>query len=65
MSAPADRLIGDVAAESIERDAATVLAQPLNFDPVTQQLALATMALIRDRSARQELSVIDRQEKAA
>jgi hypothetical protein len=58
MSAPADRLIGDVAAEGIERDAAAVLGQHLNFDPVTQQLALATMALIRDRSARQELAVI-------
>jgi hypothetical protein len=65
MSTPGDRLIADVAAESFGPDAAAVLAQHLNFDPVTQQLALATMALIRDRNARQELSVIDRHEKSA
>jgi hypothetical protein len=60
MSAPMDRLIGDGLVARFEHDALAVLSEQVHY-PLTQQLALATLALIRDRSARQELSVIERQ----
>ena len=65
MSAPVDRLIGDGMVERFEREALEVLSHKVHSDPVAQEMAFATLALIRDRSARQELSIIERQEKAA
>lgn len=54
MSAPADRLIGDLAAERFHVAAAAVLAGP-ETSPALQDLACAVVLLCRDREARQEL----------
>ena len=65
MSTPIDRLIGDEEAERLERFTLDVLTHERGLDSAAERLALATLTLIRDRSARQELSVINRLEYAA
>ncbi len=62
MSAPENRLIGDGEVERLRLDAVAVLIQHQHFDPVVQQLAIGTLALIRDRAARQELASLSRRE---
>ena len=58
MSAPEDRLVTDGAADRFRREAVAVLASHPHVDPLVRELAMATLALDRDRSARQELAVI-------
>ena len=58
MSAPADRLLSDRAAERVEREARAALACAPLLPAVTQTLAIAVVALIEDRKARQELAVL-------
>jgi hypothetical protein len=56
VSAPADRLIGDAAAELFETEALSIMeAAPLLSGPI-HSLALAIIALARDRQARIELA---------
>jgi hypothetical protein len=56
MSAPQDRLIGDVAAQRFEIEALAVIeAAPLLAGPA-HSLALAVVALARDRQARIEIT---------
>lgn len=56
MSSPVDRLVGDDAAERFEIEALAVMeAAPLISGP-THSLALAVVALARDRQARIELA---------
>ena len=60
LSATADRLIGDAAAQRFEIEALSVLeAAPLLSGPV-HTLALAVVALARDRSARLEIAAVER-----
>ena len=54
----ADRLLSDVAAEHIEIQArATLSCSPL-LPSVTEGLAIAVVALVEDRRARQEIAAI-------
>jgi hypothetical protein len=62
MSAPEDRLIGDEELERLQRDAEDVFTK--HSEPVARQLALGALALIRDRTARQELTAIRGRESA-
>jgi hypothetical protein len=56
VSAPMDRLIGDDAAERFEMEALAIMeAAPLISGP-THSLALAVVALARDRQARIEIA---------
>lgn len=59
MSAPEDRLIGDAAAERFELEALAVTSAPLTF-PAMESLAVAVLALVRDRAARIELTASER-----
>jgi hypothetical protein len=56
MSAPEDRLISDGAAERFQHEAVASLTGDLDADPKVRELAIATLALTRVRSARQELA---------
>ena len=56
MSAPKDRLIGDAAAERFEIEALAVMEAPPLISGAAPSLAIAVVALARDRQARIELS---------
>jgi hypothetical protein len=60
MSAPEDRLISDVAAERFQHEAVEILTSNPYADPRVRELAMATLALTRDRNARQELATLCR-----
>jgi len=64
MSAPEDRLISDGAAERFQHEAVAILTGDLDADPKVRELAIATLALTRDRSARQELAFWGSRQKA-
>ena len=59
MSAPSDRLIGEDAAERFQAEAAAVLTAPL-ISSMTESLAIAVLALTRDRQARIEFEATSR-----
>lgn len=52
MSAPEDRLISDVAAERFKNEAVEILTSNPYADLKVRELAMATLALTRDRDAR-------------
>ena len=62
MSAPSDRLLGDDAAQRFELEALALLSAVPLLMPVVERLALAVVALTRDRQARLELATICREE---
>jgi hypothetical protein len=58
MSAPEDRLVDDQKIESLQSCALAVLNRREQFSSMTLYLALGTLALTRDRQAREELAAI-------
>ncbi len=65
MSAPEDRLVGECEAEQLQRDAVAILSVHPHLNPAAHRLSLAVLALIRDRSARLELSAALRSQRSA
>jgi hypothetical protein len=56
MSHPLTNLLSDDRAAQLEEQTRLALSDPNGLSPITQEFALATLALLKDRQARCELA---------